>query len=207
MNALIVTGGEAPPRQKVFGSGSTYSFVCAADSGLETAASWGLVPDLIVGDMDSLSDIGLLSSYPKAEILTFPVLKDNTDTEIALEEVRKRTECGIVLAGGGGGRLDHLLAIRSIFERELRPEAWFTSGDDVFLVREGSEFVREASPGACVSVFPLSRGAREMGSSGLKWRLEGLVWGAGDFGISNTCVGRSFSVRAGWGDLLVILSR
>jgi thiamine pyrophosphokinase len=183
-----------------------YSLICAADSGLETAAAWGLVPDLIVGDMDSLADSGMLASYPHAEILRYPVRKDETDTELAIIEVRKRTECGIVLAGGGGGRLDHLLAIRSIFERDLRPEAWYTSGDEVFLVREGREFRREAGPGERVSVFPLACGAREMWSEGLRWPLGGLVWGAGDFGISNECVDRSFAVRAGRGELLVILS-
>ncbi len=204
MKALIVTGGEAPSRERILGAGMSYSLVCAADSGLETAAAWGLLPNLIVGDMDSLADMKLLCAFPRAEILRFPAMKDDTDTEIALAEVRKRTKDGIVLAGGGGGRLDHLLAIRAIFEREPRPEEWHTKGDEVFLVREGCEFRRASVSGSRVSVFPLACGASGMESSGLRWPLAGLAWGPGGFGISNECTGRDFAIRAGRGDLLVI---
>jgi thiamine pyrophosphokinase len=208
MEALLVTGGLAPPRERLASRFSSFALVCAADSGLDTLASWGLEPGLIVGDMDSLADRALLERFPGAEILRAPRDKDETDTELGLQALAERGAERIVLAGGGGGRLDHLLAIRCLFERgrQPRPAEWQAPGESVFLVAEGEAFSAEAMPGSIVSVFPLAGGASLMSSEGLKWPLAGLSWGPGDCGVSNVATEGAFSVRAGRGDLLVVLA-
>jgi thiamine pyrophosphokinase len=204
MEALLICGGDAPPRDRLAARFATFSLVCAADSGLDVAKAWGLVPGLIVGDMDSVSDPGLLDDYPDAEREVFLRDKDESDTELALLALSRRGASRIVLAGGGGGRLDHLLAIRALFERALRPAEWHTAREIVHLVAAGSELDFGAEAGATVSVFPLCGGASGMTSSGLEWKLGGLRWGPGDFGLSNRALGGRVLVRAGEGDLLVV---
>jgi thiamine pyrophosphokinase len=204
MRALLLVGGEAPPRERVAPLFATADLVCAADSGLDLAHSWGLSPGLIVGDMDSLSEPGLLSAFPDAQIHRLERAKDESDTEAGLALCRDRGADDIVIVGGGGGRLDHLLAIRALFERPLRPSAWHLAMDSVFLVTSGSFLSFEAEAGGLVSVFPLAGGSRAMTSKGLRWDLAGLDWSAGYYGLSNETLGGSVTIAAGEGDLLVI---
>ncbi len=210
MEALLVCGGEAPPRARLEAELGRFGLVCAADSGLDTLIAWGLAPHIIVGDMDSISDPALLESFPGARIVRAPRDKDRTDTELGLAALDEAGAGRIVLAGGGGGRLDHLLAIRALFERlppRPRPDEWHTAREAAYLVREGEERAFAAAAGAMVSVFPLGAGASRMGGSGLRWPLEGLAWGPGDCGVSNESIGERFSVSSGRGELLVVVAR
>jgi thiamine pyrophosphokinase len=207
MEALLVTGGKAPLRARLAARFGDFGIVCAADSGLDTLVAWGLEPGLIVGDMDSVSSPGLVERFPGAEVLLAPRDKDETDTELGLRALAERGANRIVLAGGGEGRLDHLLAIRSLFERPgaIRPSEWHTAGEAVFLAEENRRLELEAAAGSIVSVFPLAGGAEGMASEGLKWPLAGLRWSGGDCGVSNVAVDGRFSVRAGRGELLVVV--
>lgn len=201
--ALLVIGGETPPRSALAPLFGSFRTVCAADSGLEVVHDWGLRPDLIVGDMDSLTHPELLSAYPGARIVLADRAKDETDTEMGLRLLAESGRYEIFLAGGGGGRLDHLLAVRALFERTPRPREWWTARERVVLV--DGPFDADLPSGTVVSVFPLARGARGMRSSGLRWSLDGLSWGPGDFGVSNEAVGGPVAVEPGEGDLLVVL--
>jgi thiamine pyrophosphokinase len=209
MNALLVTGGEAPPRWRLESRFADFDLVCAADSGLDTLVSWDIAPDIIVGDMDSVSNPELVERFPLAKLILEPRDKDETDTEMGLTALSARGADRIVLAGGGGGRLDHILAIRCIFERiqggYRRPNEWHTARETLYLVEEGHSLALDAEAGSIVSVFPLAGGAEGMRSSGLKWPLGGLRWSPGDCGVSNVADGGRFDVSAGRGDLLLIL--
>lgn len=199
--ALLVTGGEAPPSALIRARLKQWAFVCAADSGMDTLLSWGLGADLAVGDFDSIRDPSALSRC--REVIRHPRAKDDSDTELALDELYNRGYRIITLAGGGGGRLDHLLALRAMFERERRPCEWLTSRERAVVVKEPSDFA--CDPGGTVSVFPLSGASSGMKSRGLAWPLDGLVWDSGRFGLSNLCPDGRFWLDPGIGPLLVIL--
>ncbi|HKK49544.1 MAG TPA: thiamine diphosphokinase, partial [Alkalispirochaeta sp.] len=113
---LIITGGAAPDRKVSFVSRESW-VVVAADSGLEYAVSRGITPDGVVGDMDSIQDEGMLAPYAESQIERYSRAKDWTDTEIAMDYLWKRSINDISIIGGGGGRLDHLMAIIALFER------------------------------------------------------------------------------------------
>ncbi|HOX18732.1 MAG TPA: thiamine pyrophosphokinase, partial [Spirochaetales bacterium] len=157
MRALLLTGGEAPPRSAIESLLGRFGLVCAADSGLDLAAAWGVDPDLIAGDMDSVSDLALVGSYPRARVHLAPRAKDETDTELGLRLLRDAGANRVVLAGGGGGRLDHLLAVRALFERAEGPDEWWAPGERV--VRISGARTWQAEPGSTVSVFPLAGSA------------------------------------------------
>lgn len=198
--ALLVVGGDGPSRASMEARLKRFAFVCAADSGFDLARSWGVEPDLVVGDMDSVSDPASLSSC--REVIVHPRDKDDTDTELGLAELRRRGFDRIAVAGGGGGRLDHLLAIRALFERPDGPDEWYTASELVVRLAEKGNF--SAPRGSTVSVFPLSRGCSGMHSAGLKWPLDSLSWDAGAFGISNVTIGDAFSVDPGPNPILVV---
>lgn len=178
-----------------------FSFVCAADSGLDVLRSWGVKPDLVVGDMDSIADPSVLAEYP--DVMPFPRDKDDTDTEIGIRALRSRGFGRIVIAGGGGGRLDHLLAVRALLERPDGPDEWLTRSERVVRLEDPTTF--NVNAGSTISVFPLAGGASGMKSSGLKWPLDGLWWDQGHFGVSNIAVADRIAIDPGERPIFVIL--
>ena len=58
--------------------------VIAADGGLDHARAAGLDPDVLVGDLDSISALGLAWASEHAEVVRHPVDKAATDTELAI---------------------------------------------------------------------------------------------------------------------------
>jgi thiamine pyrophosphokinase len=188
---LAFTGAEGPEEeavQKLLEEAERCSerlIIAAADSGLEAAERAGIRPGWIVGDMDSLSDPGRLDAYPKDRVLRYGEDKDYTDTELTLSLLRDQGAVDVWLAGGGGGRMDHLFAIRALFEREQCPARWITAGEDMFCINEGQSLFRRLPPGSLVSVFPLAEGPWRALSRNLKWPLDQLSWNRGFFGVSN----------------------
>jgi thiamine pyrophosphokinase len=175
----------------------------AADSGLIAAEAAGICPDWIVGDMDSLGDPGRLKKYPVERVLRYPEDKDYTDTELALRLLWDKGCDETWLLGGGGGRLDHLFALRSLFERDPSPIRWITDEADIHAVT--GTLALEVPRGSLVSVFPLGAGPWKAESRGLRWPLDDLSWNPGFFGISNLAEEGPFSIKASAGRFLVIL--
>jgi thiamine pyrophosphokinase len=186
-------------------SRSSPVLIAAADSGLVAAEAAGLRPDWVLGDMDSLGELSRLDAYPRERVLRYRAEKDYTDTELALRLLWEKGCDDVWLIGGGGGRLDHLLAIRSLFERDPCPSRWITAGEDVYHVDPSTETRWSGPPGSVVSVFPAGAGPWEVESAGLKWPLAGLPWNRGFFGLSNVAENGSFRLRVLRGRFLVIL--
>lgn len=208
MKALIFTGGEGPAPAFARGLAAAADFVIAADSGFVAARAAGILPDLAVGDFDSLPDRGALAAMPEGSVLEYPADKDDTDTELAIHIAAERGADWIAIAGGGGGRLDHLLGVFSLFARSTRPapREWHTGSESAYAIAEGESARFSAIPGDIVSVFPAGcDGSSGMASDGLKWPLKGLVWDRGCFGISNVATGNSLGISAGTSGLVVIL--
>jgi thiamine pyrophosphokinase len=133
--------------------------------------------------MDSLPDTGILAEYDAARVIRFPREKDYTDTELALNLLREKGCARSILVGGGGGRLDHLLAVYSLFHRSSPPSVWVTDKYEVVYIKE--KYRLTARPGEEVSFFPVGEGSVRMKSRGLKWPLDSLEWRTGDAGVSN----------------------
>jgi thiamine pyrophosphokinase len=215
MRGIAFIGGEGPPpeycRRLLDPAGPAGPrapvLIVAADSGLTAAEAAGLRPDWVLGDMDSLGDLSRLDAYPPERVLRYPPDKDYTDTELALGLLRERGCDEFWLIGGGGGRLDHLLALFSLFERRPCPSRWISAGEDVYALESPGELGWDGPPDSLVSVFPLGAGPWEAESAGLSWPLGGLSWERGFFGLSNSTKSGSFRLRARRGRFLVVLPR
>jgi thiamine pyrophosphokinase len=201
---LLLIGGAGPGKDALALIARGMDLIVAADSGLEPALDAGLLPDLVVGDMDSLSDVSLLDRFPPSRVLTFPRDKDETDTEIGMRIMRERGCREITLAGGGSGRIDHLLGIAALFERPAPPTRWLTDYEEMRLVEREAEF--GGWQGCTVSIFPVGNRAARMRSEGLQWPLDGLEFRRGFGGISNRATAARVRISVGVGRLLVIRS-
>ncbi len=206
MSSFLFIGGEYPQREFFMAEYRRGDFIACADSGLETALAWKLKPNLVVGDMDSLSDSRLLEGIPGERIVKLERDKDDTDTEYALKLLWQEGQRNVCLVGGGGGRLDHLLALAALFERDIRPDMWLSSGELVIcLDASDGEAVFGLKKDDTVSVFPLGADTLGMESQGLAWSLEGLSFPRGGYGISNKSLGPEIRLRTLSGRALIIL--
>jgi thiamine pyrophosphokinase len=205
MRGILFTGGEGPEPEisRRFALGA--ALIAAADSGLIAAEAAGLRPDWVVGDMDSLDDPRRLEHYPPDRVLRYPRDKDYTDTELAFSFLAEKGCDEIWLIGGGGGRADHLFAIRSLFDRNICPARWITALEDMYCLNAPGELALSVKPGELVSVFPLGAGPWKAESGGLKWPLDGLAWERGFFGLSNVAETGNFFIRAGAGRFMIIV--
>ena len=107
---VVITGGDpvtVDERARV----PADALVIAADSGIEHAQALGLRVDVAVGDFDSVSADALHRAEAQGAVLErHPAAKDATDLELALDAAVRRGAGRIVVLGGHGGRVDHLLA-------------------------------------------------------------------------------------------------
>ena len=84
-------------------------YVIAADAGYEYCRKNNIIPDLVLGDFDSL---GVAPKHPN--VMQLPVEKDDTDTVFAVKTMVQRGYDDFLLIGVIGARLDHTLGNVSI---------------------------------------------------------------------------------------------
>lgn len=179
--ALVFTGGKGPEK----GFNQTiippYSYICAADSGLDTAIALGFTPDFAIGDFDSLSSMHALELVAHD---THPKDKNLTDTELLLMHVKEKGYTSYTLIGGGEGRLDHLLHLYSLFIRYGPPAIWFTAAEILYCVHE--EISLNLPVGTTCSIIPaLPSGSSVVTSQGLFWKLDHYPINSQSQSISN----------------------
>ena len=109
---VIVAGGpiadQASALIKSLSENSEDSVIIACDSGADYLAKFNIIPDIVVGDMDSITNEGL-EFLKKNNIFVekYPVEKDWTDSEIALGKTDKDD---VILVCPVSGRIDHVIA-------------------------------------------------------------------------------------------------
>jgi len=182
--------------------------VVAVDSGLELAESLGRAVDLVVGDMDSVSPDALArAELAGAVVRRHPVAKDETDLELAMEEVHAAGVHRVVVLGSDAGRLDHLLGAASTISsprwRTMEVEAWFGAA---LLVPVHDSRALPARRGALVSLLALHGPATGVRTHGLRWPLDGDTLEVGSSrGVSNEVLGAEVRVSLDSGSLVAVL--
>ena len=181
-------------------------FVVAADGGTRTAFAFGLRPDVVIGDHDSL-DARTLQEVELAHIPieTYPRDKDVTDGQLAVERALRIQPRSLLLLGFlGGPRLDQSVANVLLLVRLEIPAVLLDERNECVLLRPGAEHTWHPEPGEIVSLLPIAGDVTGVRTRGLRWalRAESLTFGDSR-GVSNEPVGDEASVWIGGGLLLV----
>ncbi len=80
--------------------------IICANGGYEISRSIDIQPHYVIGDLDSLEEEGI---GKKTRVIQYPVEKDYSDFELALEKALELKPVRIVVYGALGGRKDHEL--------------------------------------------------------------------------------------------------
>lgn len=204
MKALIVLGGEAPGRALLHRCAKDADLIIAADRGLEAFASAQMKPDLLLGDMDSVSEGVLLSMQEDTEIDRLPAIKDDTDGVHALDVAIARGAKEITLLGALGGRMDHALANLMLLVRAHREgaKAQILSERERIVLVDGCAALAGAK-GDTVSLLPLGE-AKGVTLSGFFYPLSEQNLGSDyPLGISNVVTEDEACVTVREGNLLL----
>lgn len=182
----------------------------AADGGALLLESIGFLPDVIIGDFDSLTDLQC-QYYKKmgARIIKYTVEKDETDGELALQYCRESGFDNIIIIGFAGGRLDQQLA--NIFLLEYA----FRNGMTAFIKEPGLEMgiiekekVFFKKIGAGLSLIPLDEEISGVTITGCKYLLEaGNLLRYKTRGISNIIEHERAVITVEKGLLLYVLNK
>jgi thiamine pyrophosphokinase len=212
MRAIIIAGGESSEQERWRAWVREGNFVIGADGGAARALDWGLVPDLVVGDMDSLpAPARAVLEARGSRFVKHPRAKDETDLELALNAAIDAGADEIVVFGALGGRLDHMLAnvLLLALPRLEGVIVHIVDGRQLArLLRSGETAELEGQPGDLVSLLPLGGDARGVTTEGLAWALAGDTLRFGfSRGVSNEMSGRAARVELGEGYLLVVQGR
>lgn len=207
MKAVIFAGGNVGDYSRVKKYIKGADFIICADSGIRHAFEMGITPHLVVGDMDSVSeeDREKMERF-KIRRLTFPVEKDCTDTELALEAALKEGAREAVLLGGLGDRPDHSLGNVLLMvnfrekglELTLAGENW-----EMFLI-DGRKKIK-GQKGELLSLLPLTPEVTGVKTKGLYYPLNGETLFIGSTrGISNVFLDDEAVVEIGEGLLVAV---
>lgn len=199
---VLLIGGAGPGRDFISRVIESGDLICCADSGLDAAITAGIEPDRIVGDMDSISDTAVLKRFPADIIDIHPGDKDETDTEIGLAWLRDKGCDNLVIIGGGEGRLDHTLALLSLFGTADPPNLWFTARERIESI--SGEIEINGEPSSPVSFSTTGPGPWDAVSQGLYWELDGVQWKSGTVSLSNRLNGTAARIKVKKGRLLMI---
>lgn len=207
MHAVVVAGsllvGELDPAAVAAGD-----LLIAVDGGADALARVGLTPDLLIGDLDSVSAAVLADLEARGvELVRLQTAKDETDTEAALRLAIDRGATDITVFNAlGGPRLDHLLGNLLLLTAPWLAAARVTLVDGLhkaFLL--GGDGMVTGRAGDTVSLLPLTETVQDVRTEGLLYPLcgETLLQGA-TRGVSNEMTGDRARVTHGAGALLLI---
>jgi thiamine pyrophosphokinase len=202
--AIVFAAGLGHPTVVTVPAGAV---VVAADGGADVALALGMAVDVVVGDFDSISPESLaILEHTGARIERHPRDKDATDLALAFDVAMEFGPRRILLVGGAGGRLDHLLG-----ELLLLGAAEFAGieldallGSAVVHVVRG-ERVLGGTPGELVSLLALHGPAVGVVTEGLVYPLRGETLPAGSSrGVSNVFVAEQARISVERGVLLAL---
>lgn len=181
--------------------------VWAANGGSRHLYRLNHLPDLLIGDMDSVEPaVETWLQKGNVPIQQHPAQKDETDLELALLLAAKEQFEQVLLFGLLGGRLDQTVAnILLLANPALArlPIHLVTKTERAWLVRRHTEIVGKA--GDIVSLIPLAGDVQVKQTTGLQWPLNGsrLVFGQAR-GVSNRLTADRASVTLSSGILLCV---
>jgi thiamine pyrophosphokinase len=155
--------------------------VVAADGGALACVAAGILPEAVIGDLDSL---GELAAAIPVERLHRVAEQETTDFDKCLRSIA----APLVLAFGvTGPRLDHTLAVCTTLVQRAEVRA-VVVGEADLLFHAPARVALDLPPGSRLSLFPMAEVTGR--SEGLRWPIDGIGFApAGRIGTSNEVTG------------------
>ena len=202
---IIIVNGPLPPEEFVQKYIEHAYMIICADGGANRIAGFEIQPDIIIGDMDSVTK-ETLQKLSNITLIRRPE-QESSDLQKALEFIESRVQGKqkVVVLGASGERQDHFLGSISLLPQ-------FADRLSVEIVDEwctirfvGKHMMITGVPGQIVSLWSLSAKATGVTTTGLKYPLRNAALAQGTRGISNEFCAHEASITVRSGNLLAII--
>ncbi|MPW26038.1 thiamine diphosphokinase [Alkalibaculum sp. M08DMB] len=213
MKALLIANGRVKDIQfykdEIINK-SDYDMIICADGGVNNALKLDLLPDVVIGDLDSISQRSIdIIKRNNIKVIEYSKYKDETDTELVLEYIIQYGYKFVTMIGCIGDRIDHSLANIYLLNKLLKHNIIgniIDEKNDIYLIDNSIDISDKKD--SIISLLPLSDTVEGITSTGLYYTLEeSFMVKEVPYGISNKLTSNNAQVKVTKGELLVIISK
>lgn len=199
IEAVVIANGEYPTRKEVLEIINAAPLTVCCDGAADDFIARGGVPDIIIGDMDSLSDE---NKARYSDIIIHKADQETNDQTKAVQYLLSRGITRIAIVGATGRREDHTIAniaLTAVYMAMGAEVVSYTDSGCFIPCRDNKRL--QCTPNAQVSIFNINATAL---------RSEGLDYPIYDFtalwqGTLNCCRSGEFTISA-QGDYIVFIT-
>lgn len=172
MKKCIILANGKPPKKSIISSFQRNGFdkLICADGGANSALKMNLIPDAIIGDLDSISSQALKKYRSKTKIIKLKRQND-TDVEKCLKYVIDKNFDETILTGVTGNRLDHTFCNLGIVIKFLDKIKISLVAEDSFLKLYKENVELKTFKGETISIYGFDKKTK-ITSEGLKYELK-----------------------------------
>ncbi len=210
MKAVLVCNGFICDYNEIKKYISSDAYIISVDGGAEHLRKMNITPNILIGDFDSANSQDLNYFIDQGiETYKFPIEKDMTDSELAIEKALEAGADEILLIGATGSRIDHSFANVLLLKKclDIGIKACIIDDNNQIYIFN-STFSLQKQDGYKLSLIPISEKVTGVTTEGLKYKLENATMLLGtSWGISNEFLEDYITVTINEGVLLVCVSR
>ena len=207
---VIFANGQLPDLEAARALLRANDYIVAADGGANHLMEMGILPEIVIGDLDSVDEDTLFElTNAEVKIEQYPEDKDETDIELALRYAVDLRPSAILIVGALGGRLDQTLTNLSLLTDPTLPGIDICLDDgveQVFFCRKQADV--HGRSGDIVSLIPWHATVEGVTTEGLQWPLYSeTLYPDKSRGVSNVMLTDEASIHIRSGLLLIVRRR
>lgn len=201
---IILANGKPPAKRIItFLQKHNYSTLICADGGANKAKKLNLIPDIIIGDLDSIYDSTLRVFKKKSKIIKL-IRQNDTDVEKCIKYAIGKGFNEAVLLGVTGNRLDHTFCNLGIVIKFFKLIKLKIIAEESLLIPFTGRVELNTIPGEIISIYGLDKKTK-ITSEGLKYPLKNIILPFGEKeSTSNVAVGEKINLKISGGIIFVI---
>jgi thiamine pyrophosphokinase len=201
---IIIASGKAPTKKIVeYFYKKDFNTIICADGGANSAKKLGVIPDFIIGDLDSIS-LSTLKYFKNKSTIIQIKRQNDTDVEKCLKFAIKQKFDEVVLLGVTGDRLDHTICNLGIVIKFFNKIKIYLAAESSFLVPINNDEIIRSKIGETISIHAFDKKTL-ITSTGLKYILirTSLPFGVRE-STSNVSVSSTIKLKVSGGIVFII---
>jgi thiamine pyrophosphokinase len=201
---IIIANGKVPRKTDlIFFMSIGYTTLICADGGANSVYKLGMVPDIIIGDLDSIEPDVKKYYSTKTKIVKYSRQND-TDVEKCIKYAVKNKYEKCILLGATGDRLDHTICNLGIllkFQKQINISMMHENS--YLQILKGSNVINTIK-GETISIYGFDKKTR-IRSSGLKYSLKNISLPFGEReSTSNMAVKNKVEIKITGGNVFLV---
>lgn len=204
MKVLLICNGNVPSRNFLRRIIKNYDAIACADGGANLAYKFGIKPNFIVGDLDSIrKKVKSFFEAKNVEIVHDPD-QNSTDIEKSVKFLIKRGYEKIDITSALGDRVDHNLGNLSVLANYYGKAKLRIIDEKTEIFFAKGRFSFKANKGDTISIIPVGGKVFVSKMRGLKYKLENRILNFSGRGVSNVATAKRVSIDLRNGGVLII---